>query len=374
MVATEGEKRASVLVVGGGITGATVAERLARAGAAVHLVEKQPDIGGRVAQMGCKATDVCVRCNVCVGDEILRSVRNVPAIHIYTSAQLHDLQRGRNGRRYRARLTHFDAGSAEDKPSAVDVDAVVIATGHEPYNPVENSSYGYGRLPNVITGAEAEEQLAQTRRIARVSDGRTPKRIAFIQCVGSRTDEVFREPADTSYCSKVCCAYALRMARQMKHQAEDSDVTVFYMDIQHFGKGFDQFYRECKERMRFVRSRPYEFSAGADGAVRVTYTEPDGGENDRRAVCKEEFDLVILAVGIRPPADAEALAARLGVATDEQGFFGLKGAGAFPDLQREGIFAAGTSEGPKDIVDSVAQAQAVSAAILAEIAADGAAV
>ena len=96
----------------------------------------------------------------------------------------------------------------------------------------------------------------------------------------------------------------------------------------------------------------------------MTYTEPDGGGEERPRVCKEEFDLVVLAVGIRPPPDGEALAARLGVAVDEQGFFGLKGADAFPDLQREGIFAAGTSEGPKDIVDSMGQAQAVSAAIL----------
>ena len=384
MAAKRNKNRGSVLVIGGGIAGAAVAERLGRAGMTVHLVEKESDIGGHVKEMGCKATDICMRCNVCVANEILRSVRNVPNVNLHTSSELLELQQGRNGSRYAAVIKHAENGGLKEKirgsmhrkrsvfgapesgKSTIDIDTIIIAAGHEPYNPVENSSYGYGRVPNVITGIEAEQQLATKHRITRISDGELPGRIAFIQCVGSRTEEIYRRPEDTDYCSTVCCSYALRIARLMKYQQEESQITIFYMDIQNFGKGFDTFYTECKNKMRFVRSRPYDIIAGVNGTVCITYAPESGEEESGESVCKEEFDLVILAVGIRPPADGWELADKLRVALDEQGFFGLKGASSIPDLQREGIFVVGACESPKDIAGSIAQAKAVSAIIVSD--------
>ncbi len=119
--------------------------------------------------------------------------------------------------------------------------------------------------------------------------------------------------------------------------------------------------------MRFIRSRPYEVLPGDDGCVRVIYTPESADPEATSSVCEEEFDLVVLSVGIRPPCGAEALAATLGVPLDEQGFFGLKGATALPDLQKAGIYVVGTSESPKDIAGSMAQAQAVSVTILGEL-------
>ena len=152
------------------------------------------------------------------------------------------------------------------------------------------------------------------------------------------------------------------MAQLMKYHSEDAKVTIFYMDIQNFGKGFNDFYSKCKDNMTFIRSRPYEVKPGPNGMVRVKFA-PQGGDS---AVCEEEFDLVVLAVGIRPGPDAEKLAEKLLVAVDEQGFFGLKGAGALPAMQREGIFVAGACEGPKDIESCMRQAEAVSAAIISD--------
>jgi len=373
-----------VLVIGAGIAGAAAAVRLGRAGITVHLIEKQPVIGGHINEMGCKATDICQRCNVCVAGEILRSVRNTPTIHLHTCTELLELHKGEDGNRYSAILTHnsstgksgaekktgaalFMPVSNSEEPesgqSTVDVDSIIIATGYEPYNPIENNVYGYGRVPNVITGVEAESQLARQNRITRVTDGKRPERIAFIQCVGSRTEEIYRRPEDTDYCSTVCCSYALRIAQQMKYQAEESQITIFYMDIQNFGKGFNTFYNDCKKMMRFVRSRPYEIRTGADGVVVIKYS-PENGEDGAGNVVREEFDLVILAVGIRPPADGWKLADKLGVVIDKQGFFGLKRASGLPDLQREGIFVVGASESPKDIAGSIAQAEAVSTFII----------
>jgi heterodisulfide reductase subunit A len=155
------------------------------------------------------------------------------------------------------------------------------------------------------------------------------------------------------------------MARRIRHQAPESEITVFYMDIQPFGQAFEAFFRECRGAMRFVRSRPYEIREGAEGRVRVKYAaeQPAEGETGR-PVCEEEFDLVVLAVGIRPAAGAGALAAMLGVPVDGQGFLGLKTAEALPDLQREGIHAVGACEAPKDIAACIAQAEAVSVVVL----------
>jgi heterodisulfide reductase subunit A len=246
----------------------------------------------------------------------------------------------------------------------IDIDNIVIASGYEPYNPAINASYGYGQAANVITGIEAERQLATQHKLTRPSDGQLPGRVAFVQCVGSRSEQVHRRPEDTDYCSAVCCAYALRMAQLMKYQSEDADITVFYMDIQNFTKGFNKFYKNCKDKMTFIRSRPYEVKAGQNGEVLVKFTPQSVPEAANSQVCEEEFDLVVLAVGIRPASDAARVAETLQVPVDEHGFFGFKGASSFPGLQREGIFVAGACESPKDIAACMREAEAVSAAVI----------
>lgn len=353
-----------VLVVGGGIAGATVADRLCHAGAEVHLVEKHADIGGHVREMGCKAAGTCLRCNVCVADRTLRSVRRSSGISIHCATEMIRLDQGKTTR-YKAILAPAD-GSSKGKNATVEVDTVVLATGHKPYDPIENSSFGYGRVPNVITGADAERQLSTQQRIVRASDGRPPNRVAFIQCVGSRTEEVFRRPEDTQYCSTVCCGYALRIARRIKHQTPDTAVTIFYMDIQNFGKGIDKFLAECRDKLRFIRSRPFEIVADADGAVRVKYAAEAGGSGSAASVNEESFDLVVLSVGIRPADETARMAELLGVAVDECGFLGLKNGAPLADLQRKGMFVVGSSESPKDIAGCMAQAEAVCAKVLSE--------
>lgn len=412
----------TVCVLGAGIAGATVAHHLNQAGVRVYLVEKQALIGGRAIEMGCKATDTCLRCNVCVANELLRIVCASPDIQIQTQTQLSKLIAGENSSRYTATLKHkpnfvkrsmctgcqacitvcpekciampssglfptvpiinysqcrkamgkkcsicekacpVDAISIKDKSieSKIDIDSLVVATGYEPFNPGENASYRYGESSNIITGIEAEKQLAATGKITRPSDGLKPKRIAFIQCVGSRTEEVYRRPEDTDYCSTVCCAYALRMAQLIKHQNNETGVTVFYMDIQKFGMGFDEFYSKCKENMTFIRSRPYEIKQNKDGTLDVKFARK-GTESQ---VCEQQFDLVVLSVGIRPGKDTAELAETLLVPTDEYGFLGFKSASSLPDLQQDGIFAAGACESPKDIRTCMAQAEAVSAAVI----------
>jgi len=381
---TRKEKNNQVVVIGGGIAGCSVAEQLNHFNITVHIIEKDNDIGGHVRDLGCKATDVCMRCNVCVADEIFRSVRKLPNVFIHTNSELLDIRHGKHGNRYAVDFISSEVKKGENSKikgggsdagtnipltvsktgvKTIDADAIVVAIGFEPYHPLENSSYGYRNVSNVITGIEAEQQLASRHKIVRPSDSEIPKRVAFIQCVGSRTTEIFRCPEDTDYCSVVCCAYALRIARLMKYQTEESHITVFYMDIQNFGKGFNEFYKESRKRMRFLRARPYEIKSGSNGSVRIKYTTEGAVRADGDSVCEEEFDLAVLAVGMRPPLDGWKLADKLGVPLDEHGFFGLKGADGLPDMQREGMYAVGANESPKDITGCIAQARAISSFI-----------
>ena len=420
-------KQKTVLIVGAGIAGATVAQRLSQAGLNVHLIEKQGRIGGHAIEMGCKATDKCLRCNICVANETFRQVVGSESIQIHTRTQLAKLGNGTNGSCYTAVLTHEPTFISADKcigcqacidvcpekcisrpvladsatpvidhsrcrrasgkeclkceqscptkaiemtqdksESKIDVDDIVIATGYEPYDPSIDVSYGYGNGANVITGIEAERQLAENVKLTRPSDGQQPGKIAFVQCVGSRTEHVHRQPQDAEYCSAVCCAYALRMAGQMKHLSSDAEVTIFYMDIQNFTKGFDDFYRQCQNEMTFIRSRPSDIKQNQNGTVTVRFAPQSLPDNTESQICQQDFDLVVLAVGIRPRPEADKLAENLLIPLDEHGFFGVKGASPLPKTQREGIFVAGACEWPKDIQGCIAQAEAVSAAVINE--------
>ncbi|MDO9542058.1 MAG: FAD-dependent oxidoreductase [Kiritimatiellia bacterium] len=352
-------KQSRVLVLGAGVAGITAAERLGNAGVEVHLVERAAEIGGKVRRFGCKAAEKCLRCNVCLADDLFRRLPQASNVKLRTNTELLSLEPGCNGRRYTAALA---ATGCAAPVANQDVDAVVLATGFEPYAPAENSSWGYGRVRNIIIGIDLEQQLADKNKISRPSDGTEPKRVAFIQCVGSRTEEIFRRSDDTDYCSVVCCAYALRMARRILHHSAGTEVTIFYMDIQNFGKAFNQFYAECRQKVVFIRSRPHEINQAEGDAVRVKYAVGSGA--DGRAVDEREFDLVVLAVGMRPAPEARELADRLRIPLDPHGFFGLKGASALPDLQREGIYVAGANEAPKDIAGCIAQAEAVCAEVL----------
>jgi len=415
----------SVLIVGGGISGCAAAKSLSTAGATVYLLEKELQIGGHVRDMGCKATEQCLRCNVCMGNEVLRDVEADPSINVMAGANLVSLNKNDDGK-FTAVIEqtpeYIDAekcvtcqgcvsicptkcikpnilggsksvptidysdcklnkgkecGLCEEicptkaikmnrkaKPVELTVDSVVLATGHDAFDPSIVEAYGYGRGCNVITGEDAEKQLADNCKLTRPSDNCTPKHLAFIQCIGSRSEQIHRGPEDTNYCSAVCCSYALRMAKLAKHIDAESEVTVFYMDIQNFGKGFNEFYNECKDSIEFIRSRPHQISHNSDGTVTIKYAPQCVDDNPDTGVSEKEFDMVVLSVGIRPRTETQCIANELGIAVDSSGFFGLKNASAMPELYENNIYVTGTCEGPKDIKDSITQARAVATQVL----------
>ena len=216
------------------------------------------------------------------------------------------------------------------------VQAIVLATGYTPFDPLTKSRLGYGEVPNVITALELERMIRLAGDVRRPSDGRRPERLAFIQCVGSRDLTL-----DHLFCSRVCCGYALRMGKAIRHRWPEIASTVFYMDLQNFGKEFLPAYEEAREALTLIRGIPGAINPAPDGGVAVVF-QPEGGGPPR----EEVFDLLVLSVGLMPSPENSRWAERLAIPLNEDGFLMTVGGG--------GIFTAGTATGPMDIAQSVA--------------------
>ncbi len=247
----------------------------------------------------------------------------------------------------------------------VQVGAVVLATGFQPYDPKVFNSYGYGRFPGVVTSLEFERILSASGpfggHLVRPADKAEPKRVAWLQCVGSRDTK----PGTHSYCSGVCCMYAIKQAVIAKeHAGDDLDTTIFFMDMRTYGKDFERFYQnaEHKSGVRFVRSRVHSLLMPDPETkqLHISYVDENG------ELQQEAFDLVVLSVGLEVPQDFGALADKLGVELDHHGF--VK-AGSFAPVasSRPGIYVCGALAGPKDIPYSVMEASAAAGAAASEL-------
>ncbi len=334
-----------VLVVGAGVAGLTAAARLAGNGVTVHLVEKEATPGGWTAVYGCKAADACVKCSVCAAQEKLEAARKDPRVRFHLNSTVDSLERKNS--KFTARLT---GGS---RP--LQADAVLIASGFKPYDAIHKGEYGWKMYPDVITGLQAEEMLLEKGEILKPSDGKIPEKVAFIQCVGSRYAQFEGDahPAHVrTYCSTVCCAYALRMANLLVKRDPPAGATIFYMDLQNYGKGFNTLLNGCRDGVRFVRTIPSGVEEGPSGGLQVTYESLEEGR-----VIDEEFDLVVLSVGMAPRDDAPALAKTVNLREDEHGFFDP----AHPDdatlTGQAGVFTAGACVAPKTIAASIREAE-----------------
>ncbi|MDY6951421.1 MAG: FAD-dependent oxidoreductase, partial [Thermodesulfobacteriota bacterium] len=227
-----------------------------------------------------------------------------------------------------------------------EADAIIVATGFQVFDAKARPRYGYGINRNVITALELERMMRDRAEVLRPSDAKAPKTIAFIQCVGSRDHQLHH-----GFCSQVCCGYAMRMAEAISHRDTGVQISIFYMDMQNCGKNFSAFYERCKEHIRFVRFMPGDLFQGEGDQVTLHYA----GERDGRPV-KEPFDLVVLSVGIMPGASNVRLAHMLQLDLDEHGFFAFTDPMDKTMTKQDGIFLAGTAQGPKDIADSMGQA------------------
>jgi heterodisulfide reductase subunit A len=242
----------------------------------------------------------------------------------------------------------------EDEFIEVDVGAVVVATGFDQFDAAREPEFGYGRYRNVISGLEFERLASASGPTAgKIElDGQVPQEIVFIHCVGSR-DKLHGE----EYCSRICCMYTAKQAHLAHDRIPGAQITVFYMDVRAFGKGFEEFYDRVRaEGVTYRRGNPSEiYRRGEKLIVRAEDTLLG-------KTVEVPADLVVLATGVQPRADADQVAEMIGLERSPDGFFAELHPELRPvDTSRQGIFLAGMCQAPKDIPDTVAQAKAAAA-------------
>lgn len=241
----------------------------------------------------------------------------------------------------------------KDRIENIEVGAVILAPGYDQFQPYPKHEYGYSRFPDVVTSMEFERILCASGpfsgHVRCPSDGREPKRIAFLQCVGSR-DTACRN----GYCSSVCCMYAIKEAVIAKEHLKHIDATIFYMDVRAHGKDFDKYYEHARNEGRVVFERARVHGVEQDQQTKqlmVRYAPAAGG------TAEAAFDLVVLATGLEPSASLRGMAGRLGVNLNEFGFVWTDPLAPLR-TSRPGVFAAGVASGPRDIPETVVQASA----------------
>jgi heterodisulfide reductase subunit A-like polyferredoxin len=241
----------------------------------------------------------------------------------------------------------------------VDVGAIILATGFDPFDPSGIKEYGYGKHQNVLSSMDLERLLSASGptsgHLLRPSDKETPHKIAFIQCVGSRSLK-----GEYPYCSSVCCMYATKEAALIKEHERDSDTYIFYTDIRAFGKGFRQFVNRAESEwgVKYIRAKPSELREEPKTKdLLINYEDTLTGE-----IKTLQAELVVLCTGLVPHQDNRKLADTLSIEVDEYGFFEVPNQLQVPmDSTSPGVFLCGCCQGPKDIPDSIAQAKGAAA-------------
>ncbi|MGD0995643.1 MAG: CoB--CoM heterodisulfide reductase iron-sulfur subunit A family protein [Candidatus Bathyarchaeia archaeon] len=423
------KKIGAVMVVGGGVAGIQASLDLADSGFRVYLIDKGPSIGGVMAQLD--KTFPTNDCSMCILSPKLVATGRHPNITILTNAEIANLsgQAGNfevglqrksrfiieekcNGCGLCAQKCPIEAvdsfneglgqkgavyveypqavplkylidrekcigcGTCEEvcKAGAIQYDqkdsqvklrvgSIILAPGFEPFDARLKTEYGYGRYPNVVNSIEFERILSASGPygglVLRPSDGEIPKRVAFVQCVGSRDYKV-----GNKYCSAACCMYGIKEAVIAKeHTPTPLAASIFYMDMRSYGKEFDEYRNRAEEEygIRFMRSRVGSVTEDpATGNLFVHYVKDETPVN-------EEFDMVVLSIGMLPPKNIEKLADVLGIELNQYNFCETQ-TFAPMSTSKPGIFVCGAFSAPKDIPESVAQASGAAAKAMSIIA------
>ncbi|MBM3332770.1 CoB--CoM heterodisulfide reductase iron-sulfur subunit A family protein [candidate division WOR-3 bacterium] len=419
------------LVVGAGIAGIQAALDIANAGHEVVLVDKEPSIGGHMAQLS--ETFPTLDCSQCILTPRTVEAGRHPKIKLMTYSEIESVS-GYVGNfkvkvRQKARYVdfktctgcgvclekcagrtdaRFERGLVRGKaiyrllPQAVpnrpvidakacvyltkgkcgicakvcptgairyddtdkfveeEVGAIVLATGYELFDAAGLASYGVGLVPDVVDGLAFERLLSASGptsgEVKRPSDGKVPKKIVFVQCAGSRDST-----AGMPYCSKICCMYTAKQAILYKHRVHDGEATICYIDVRTPGKGFEEFYkRATDDGIQYLRGKVSKIFRQGDKVV-VWASDTLAGRK-----VELEADMVVLATAVVASPDGVALARKLKTQIDSHGFM----TEAHPKLRpvetlTAGFFLAGCGQGPKDIPETVAQASAAAAKVLA---------
>ncbi|MFX0022267.1 MAG: hydrogenase iron-sulfur subunit [Candidatus Hermodarchaeota archaeon] len=412
----------SVLIIGGGIAGIKAALAIADTGNTVYLVEKEPTIGGHMALFD--KTFPTLDCSICILGPMMTEVKDHPNIELLTYSTVEnvegyignfDVQIKKKPRfiveedcvgcfdicrevcpidvedtffprkaidvpypqaiplfpnileeycigcKACAQACDRDAIDFNQEPELVKikVGSIIAATGFKPFDPSILGEYGYKKYPDVITTMQMERLFNSDGpthgRVVRPSNGQPPKKVSFALCVGSRNKKIHHE-----YCSQVCCNVAIKQAVLLKKEYPDININVYYTDIRAVGKNCEEFYNRAMEAfgIRFIKSNiSAVLKSDTSDALIIR-----GEDIIEDALFENKTDLVILAVGIEPPESTDELSQILNISQDPNGFLLEKHLKVKPsETSVSGIFLAGVIQGPKDIPNSIAQAESAAA-------------
>jgi len=343
----------TTLIIGGGIAGMTAALELADGDQPVYLVEKEDHLGGNVARIDSMSPYLDSAKDM-LAERITRVTRN-PKITVLLKSEVESIS-GYIGN-FKAQVK---SGGGEARE--IEMGSIIVCTGFKEFDATRAARLGYGKLPNVVTSYDMEKMLKNGRVVTK--DGRSPKYVTIVNCVGSRSEEF------NKYCSRVCCMTALKYANEIKSAVPDVRITNLYTDMNAFGKGCEDFYRRSSEAqsvfMMYDKHNPPAVSAAGkkDGCnMLVNLNETLSGEE-----IEIPSDLVVLMVGMEAREDSGKVARLVNISRDKDGWF----IESHPKLDpvsttTDGVFIAGACCSPKDIPETVAQARATTARILAKI-------
>ena len=342
----------AAVVIGGGVAGMQASLELARNGVKTYLIEKQDSLGGRAYSLSrtfrtqeCKPDGCCMDyCRECIYTPKIEELLGNADLEILTNTEITGIDGGPGS--YKVNVKN---GSGE---KTLDATAIVMTTGSKTFDPKRLPEMGY-EYEDVITFLELEEMTVAQReesgepiekfQFKRPSDGKVPKQVNILLCVGSRD-----ENKANKHCSIVCCTYAIGQAKELKERMPDTEVMIHYMDLRGAYRGFEDFYKEAQAQgIQFIRGRVAEVTGDPkDGQLYLRFENVELGE-----VFEMPSDLVVLAVGQEPHDGTDKLAEMLNLPLAENGFIDHK----LPlDItEKTGIAVAGAALGPKGIRYSV---------------------
>jgi heterodisulfide reductase subunit A len=400
-----------ILVIGGGPAGLTAAKSLVDRGAEVVLVEKKESLGGNARELTCKGIVECRNCGVCFAIDRANEILKEPSAEVLLLSEVASAEKTEHGYsvkiksspRYvtddctgcgkcvvvcpvdgkaifpstgsgqprihwidRSKCLHFKKGKCEKcaqvcPTKAVDyedraknikrnVSAIVYATGIDPVDACEMSRLGCGTLEDVVSSVDAERILNQKGKLLRPSDGKAPKRIAVVQCVGSRSVK-----QGVEYCSKFCCKYATKISQMLLDTDPEINLDFYFMDLRTLYEPQDEFkiWAKSKKTVKLLRTMPAVVNLGKDGKLALRAAS----ETDLD-ITEQEYDLIILSVGMKPAGASTELAKSLGIQTSQMGF-----APGSKELESRGVYVVGAVTEPMDIEETAVQAIAAASRI-----------
>jgi heterodisulfide reductase subunit A len=335
-----------ILIVGGGPAGLAASHALASIGQRAVLIEKTDRLGGAPIHSGyAKLVPSGQWAKDAIGGMVARVEAN-SGVTIKKSATV---------KAFSGQPGAFTATLSDG--SAIDASAAILTTGFTHFDSVNKPEWGFGTYPDVVTTTQVEQMISSGKGVRCPSDGRKPKRVAILLCVGSRDRQIGRE-----WCSKICCTVSANVAMEIREELPDCHVYIYYMDIRTYGHYESEYYWKSQEefKVKYIKSRIAEVTSdgkqlivkGEDTLVKRPITIP--------------FDMVVHAIGMDPNVDNMTLSAVFGVDLHRHGYIARKDAyGVIGATSRAGVFVAGAAIGPETIDDSIAQANAAAMSALA---------